>query len=184
MDSQPADGIIDLLGGHMKLLDKLEKILLYIVGTAFVVLFAINLAEILYRAVFGKSLLWVVDFSQFIFIWIMMLSATIAMYRGDHVLIDYFKEKLPTRMGHLLDLLTRLCFFGFYIILIVVGFTVAGTRMGIQYVTLGWPTGLAYYALPVSGIFMVLFILPSIWKHLQQIIRSGIPKDQRSEVRG
>lgn len=168
----------------MKIISAIEKSLLYTVGAAFIVLFAINLAEIFYRTVFGKSLLWVVDFSQLLFIWIMMLAAAVALYRGDHVLIDYFKGKLPKKLEHLVDFATRLCLLVFYIILIVYGFKVGLNRMGIRYVTLGWPTGYAFLALPVSGVFMVLFVLPTLWKHLLQMINPSIRQDpERPEVR-
>lgn len=49
------------------------------------------------------------------------------------------------------------------LILIRDGSVIAGVRMNINYVQLGWPSGLAYYALPITAAIMLFFLLISLW---------------------
>jgi len=147
----------------MKLFDYVERIILYILGSLFIVVFSVNMTEIIYRAVAGKSIIWVVDFTQMLFIWMMMLGATVAMYRGEHVLVEMSTDKWPHKLENTLKLIIKLMILAFYVVLLIKGYKVAQLRMGINYVMLGWPTGYSYAALPVSAVLMIFFLMPSFW---------------------
>ncbi|HEX9006074.1 MAG TPA: TRAP transporter small permease subunit [Bacteroidota bacterium] len=70
---------------------------------------------------------------------------------------------LPRAAQHAADILTRLLVGFMLLILIRDGAVIAGVRMNINYVQLGWPSGLAYFALPITASIMLLFLLISLW---------------------
>jgi TRAP-type C4-dicarboxylate transport system permease small subunit len=153
----------------MKFLAFLDKLLTYIAGAAFIALFILNMIQIILRTFTHTSWLWVVDFSQMVFVWIMFLGGAVALHRNEHLLIDFIKGKLPKKVEGTIDVFIRILSLIFYAVIVDTGFQIAMIRMNIKYVTLGWPSGYAYFALPISAIFMILFAIPSLVNSVQQL---------------
>ncbi|MFZ4451588.1 TRAP transporter small permease [Salibacterium aidingense] len=145
-----------------KTMKGIETVLFYTVGVIFLFLFLLNVTQILLRTLTSYSLLWSVDLSQFIIIWIVALGAVVALRRNEHLAIDYLKYKIPKKWGTVIDLITRTIFLLFFIILTVTGWEVVEAQQGIRYTILGWSTSYAYLSLPVSGVIMVLFLIESL----------------------
>lgn len=150
-----------------KLLNYLDKLLFYFSGILFLGLFLINTVQIVIRSATSKSLLWVVDFSQLLLVWIVFLGATVALYRKEHLLIDYLKEKVSKKVSAYIDIITRILFLIFIIVISYNGIKVVEIRMSIDYVILGWPTGLAYLAIPVTGVIMILYLFHALYESIQ-----------------
>lgn len=150
-----------------KLLNYLDKLLFYFSGILFLGLFLINTVQIVIRSTTSKSLLWVVDFSQLLLVWIVFLGATVALYRKEHLLIDYLKEKVSKKVSAYIDIITRILFLIFIIVISYNGIKVVEIRMSIDYVILGWPTGLAYLAIPVTGVIMILYLFHALYESIQ-----------------
>ncbi len=142
----------------------LDKSIYYAIGSAFLFLFILNSVQIILRSFTSYSLLWSVDLSKLIIVWIVFMGATIAVYRHDHLLIEFIKKMFPAKVEITIDLFTRCLLLTFFVVLIVTGIEVTQVRMGIPYTILGWPTGYAYLAVPVSGCFMVVFTLEKIYR--------------------
>lgn len=140
----------------MKLLD---QIIYYFTGALFLILFLVNIVQIILRSTTGKSLLWVVDFSQLLMIWIIFLGASVAVFRHEHLLIDFLKHKVSVVSSHILDLITRSLFLIFMLVVVFTGIEIVQIRMGMSYVSLGWPIGYAYLALPVSGVIICIYLI-------------------------
>ncbi|MCM3714773.1 TRAP transporter small permease [Alkalihalobacillus oceani] len=145
-----------------KLAEIIDKGLFLLIGISFLTLFLLNVANIFLRTFTSTSLLWVVDFSQLLVVWIVGFGAVIALHRKEHLLIGFIKEKFPRNIELSIELVTRVLLLIFYGVLVVTGIEVAQVRMNIAYVTLGWPTGLAYWSMPVTGSLMILFAILSL----------------------
>ena len=126
-----------------KFISGLDKTLYYFAGCCFLILFIVNVVNIALRTFTSYSLLWAVDFSQFLLVWIVALAAVVALYRNEHLVITYVKEKFSRKIELGIDIITRLILIAFYLILIVSGIEIAQIRMNINYISLGWPTGYA-----------------------------------------
>lgn len=152
-----------------KFISVLDKSLYYIVSGIFLLLFAVNVINIALRSFTNTSLLWTIDFSQLLIVWIVALGAVVALSRNEHLAVGYLKQKFSKKIELSIDLITRLLFLVFYIIMVVTGIEIAQIRMEINYVTLDWPTGYAYWSMPVSGILMIFFVGVKLFEIVRQM---------------
>jgi len=144
----------------------LEQACAYVAGILFMLILAVNIAEVGERYLFARSLIWSSDLSRMMFIWMVMLGAAAAFPRGEHLAVTFIKQMLPRRAQRAVDLVTRLLFGLMLFILVRDGAVIAAVRMNINYVQLGWPSGLAYYAVPFSAAVMLFFLAISLWDTL------------------
>lgn len=127
-----------------------------VAGLILLALFAVNIAQILVRPVFG-GWIWVNDLSRLLVTWVIMIGASAAFGLKEHLVVDFLADRLPSRLRTATAFLIRGIEIGIGFILLVSGAVVAMSRMNIQYIQLGIPTGYAYLAVPFLGFFMVLF---------------------------
>lgn len=149
----------------------LDQIIYYVTGALFLILFLVNIIQIILRSITGNSILWVVDFSQLLMIWIIFLGASVAVYRHEHLLIDFLKSKVSDVGSHLLDLITRTLFLIFMLVVVITGVEIVQIRMGMTFVSLGWPIGYAFLALPVSGVIISIYLFYFIIVTLKAIFK-------------
>ena len=127
-----------------------------IAGAVLLGLFLVNVAQIAVRPIMG-GWIWVNDLSRLLVTWVIMIGASAAIGLREHLLVDFVVQRAPARFRTVCALVVRVAEIGIGFILLVSGATVAMSRMDIQYIQLGIPTGYAYLAVPVLGFFMVLF---------------------------
>ena len=100
---------------------------------------------------------WVEETSRFLFIWLSFLGAARATEQMVHIRIDFFAHFLRPRARIILEILVYLMMMGFGAVMTYQGVLVT-LRAGDQSPVLLLPMSLAYLALPVSGVAMLLFI--------------------------
>ena len=127
-----------------------------IAGAVLLALFLVNVAQIAARPITG-GWIWVNDLSRLLVTWVIMVGASAAIGLREHLLVDFVVQRAPATFRTVSALVVRVLEIGIGFILLVSGATVAMSRMDIQYIQLGIPTGYAYLAVPVLGFFMVLF---------------------------
>ena len=141
----------------------LETACAWVAGMLFLVVFLLSIAEVAQRYLLGQSIVWVSDLSRLLFVWIVMLGAAAAFHQGEHLSVAFIKDAIPLPYRGGVELFTRVLFGVMLWVLIFEGLVISRVRMGIDYVQLGWPSGLAFYAVPVSAAGMIFFLLISIW---------------------
>jgi C4-dicarboxylate transporter DctQ subunit len=84
--------LIDRLIGYF------DKILITLVIILGIILIGINAIQIIIRGFFNTSFLWVLEFSEFLGIWIVLLGASVMFLRDTEikvtVILGYFPEKV------------------------------------------------------------------------------------------
>jgi len=128
-------------------------------GLFFMILFAVNILRILLRNFAGITWFWIPGFSRLVFIWTVFLGTTALYATDDHLLMDFFVNKMRSATRRRLDIFIHLVFLVFVVCLVVYGFMVFRVRMNIPYTSWNFPTGYAYLAVPVCGILMLIFCL-------------------------
>jgi TRAP-type C4-dicarboxylate transport system permease small subunit len=99
---------------------------------------------------------WVEETSRFLFIWLCFLGAALALEQGAHIRIDFFAKLLPPRAWLPLEVVVHLSILVFLAIATYEGLLVT-LRAGDRSPVLLVPMSVAYLALPVSGLAMLLF---------------------------
>lgn len=163
-----------------KAIKLLDKSVFYLTGVLFIILFLVNIVQIIFRATSGKSILWVVDFSQLTMIWIVFLGASVAVYRHEHLLIDFIKQKVSILSSHILDLITRSLFLVFMIVVVFTGVEIVKIRMNMSFISLGWPIGYAYVALPISGVIISIYLINFIIGTFKKIFKKENTKHKHT----
>ncbi|WP_109474545.1 TRAP transporter small permease [Ornithinimicrobium cavernae] len=130
----------------------------WIAGMGLFAIFAVNVAQIFQRA-FGGGWIWVSDFSRLMFVWVALLGGAAAYGLYDHITVTFVVERAPARLRTACAMVVRLTEIALCVILLIAGTAILSTRMGIDYVQLGVPTGIAYLAVPVFAGLVLLFAL-------------------------
>ncbi len=152
MDSEPPERA----SKRDALVTRISHGLATLAGVILLVLFAINVAQIVVRPMTG-GWIWVNDLSRLLVTWVIMIGASAAFGLNEHLVVDFLVDRAPAKLRMVNAYLVRAIQIGIGFNLLVSGAVVAMDRMNIEYIPLGIPTGYAYLAVPVLGFFMVLF---------------------------
>jgi len=142
-----------------RLFAKLLKGVQISAGICFTLLFAVNILRILLRNFFGITWFWIPGFSRLVFIWTVFLATTALYVTDDHLIMDFFINKMQPGRKRKLQIVINFVFLAFVMALITYGFMVFQVRMRVPYTSWNFPTGYAYLAVPVCGILMLFFCL-------------------------
>jgi TRAP-type C4-dicarboxylate transport system permease small subunit len=149
------------------LLDTIHRTVKWLVGMAFLAIFALYVVQIVLRYLFGATWLWAPDLVRLLFVWTVFLGAT-ALYRSsEHLSVDFFVQGLGPQSKRALGLATEAMSAAFFLLLVVKGWEIAEKRMRVPFDTWDLPTGYAYAAAPVCAFFMLLIALDRIYTRLR-----------------
>lgn len=123
---------------------------------------AIIILQVFYRYVLGSSLSWSEESARFLFIWVVLLGASMGVKEGFHVAVTLFKDRLPPHLKTGLDMLFTLLTGVMALVMVVYGWSIAET-VSIQQspairISMFW----VYLAIPVSGALMLLHLAARI----------------------
>jgi TRAP-type C4-dicarboxylate transport system permease small subunit len=125
------------------------------------------------RFVFKNQPAWCTELILTFMVYMALLSATLALRRGAHIRMNAFDKYLPEGLLILLDLLADAAIFVFAVILIKDGWSYCSTAKGfftsLPTVSKFW----LYFAVPLSGVFTVVFQLEAVYNHIKKIFVKG-----------
>jgi TRAP-type C4-dicarboxylate transport system permease small subunit len=128
-------------------------------GICFTLLFTVNILRIVLRNFIGITWFWIPGFSRMVFIWTVFLGTTALYATDDHLIMDFFVNKMLPETKRKLYIIVNFVFLIFVVFLMQYGFKVFQVRMNIPYTSWNFPTGYAYLAVPVCGTLLLLFCL-------------------------
>lgn len=153
-------------------LDKFLEVLLMV---SVAVLVVDVLWQVFTRFVMGKPSSWTEELATFLLIWVSLLGAAVALGRGAHLGIDYFTHKLSKHDRIMTELFVFAAVSLFSLLVMVFG----GISLVIQTLSLDQisvalhiPMGYVYLAIPISGVFLVLYGLIGFFERYA-ILRKG-----------
>jgi len=139
------------------LLDRYMEILLIEVMTILVV---DVVWQVFTRYAMRNPSTWTEELATFLMIWVGMLGASVALFRGSHLGIDYFMGKLPARKRLYTEVFVFACIGAFSLMVMLIGGVQLVRRtleMGQVSPAMGIKMGYVYLAMPISGFFLVLY---------------------------
>ena len=152
------------------LLTVLDNLELAIAGVILVALVSCTFVGVFARYLFGVPFNWLEEMQQAAMVWIAFLVAGAAFRRESHVAIEIVVDSLPKKIGGLIErfdvllqllILGYLCYqeFTYYFQLISTGKVTNLLRI---------PYSVAYLALPIGGVLMLVSML---WASYQQFVK-------------
>ena len=103
---------------------------------------------------------WTEEVARLLLMWVALLGAAVAYGRNEHLGFDYLVAQLDPAVKKLLALVSQFIVIAFAMFVMVYGGSVLVTEtLAANQTTpaLGLKMGYAYLALPVSGVFMVIY---------------------------
>jgi TRAP-type C4-dicarboxylate transport system permease small subunit len=98
---------------------------------------------------------------RYLFVWLVMIGAAAAMYRGEHTSLEFFRAKLTPRGRALATVVTEGVGILLFLSMIKVSRVLVPNSQLQSSAGLGLPLGYVYAAMPVGA---MLIILPMAWR--------------------
>ncbi len=117
------------------------------------------------RYAMGKQADWSEELARFLLIWISLLGGAVAFGEKAHLGVDYFVGLFDSSARKLLAVFAQLVILFFATSIFVIGGTrvvIDNLQMGQVTPALGLQQGHVYLALPIAGVFMIIFTVEQI----------------------
>ncbi|WP_368234423.1 TRAP transporter small permease [Anaerotruncus rubiinfantis] len=146
-----------------KILNNLEEYVAIVLFAAMVILIFL---QIIFRFVFNFSLSWTEELARYTFVFLVYISASIAVKRGRHLKVEALQALLPAKISFCLWVLANLIWIVFNAIMVVVGFQMASEifATGQSSPVLSLPMGMVYMIIPVCYLLIEIRVLQSVAK--------------------
>jgi len=117
------------------------------------------------RYALGAQAKWTEELARFLLVWVALLGGAVAFGTKGHLGVDFFVGKFHPDARKLMTVVSHL------VVLFFAGsvFLYGGSRvvldaLAMEQMTpaLGWKMGHVYLALPIAGVFMVLFTIENL----------------------
>lgn len=135
------------------------------------------------RYVLGEQAKWTEELARFLLIWVSMLGGALAFRRREHLGIDFVVATLHSDVRSRMQIVKQaiVCFAAAAV------FLYGGTRIVFDALTveqttpaLGWKMGYVYCAVPLAGVFILLFALEELTVKLRSSGTSASNVDRSS----
>ena len=99
---------------------------------------------------------------RYLFVWLIMIAAAAAMYRGEHTVLDYFVNLMGPRLRALVSILTGVVGIALFVYLIKLSFVLVPNAQLQTSAGLELPLGYVFAAIPVGAVLIILPMLRRI----------------------
>lgn len=137
-------------------------------GSLLVAMALITFFNVLSRYLFGNPLSWAEETATYLFVWLVMLGAALALKTREHFMIEYFIDRFPGRSQGV----ARVCVAGLVVVACVIVFV-----NGLIYLSWGWnavsPAMEISRAIPYSAVAVGggLMLLRSLGLLMEEVVR-------------
>jgi len=117
------------------------------------------------RFIMGEQAKWTEELARFLLVWVSLLGGAVAFGTRGHLGVDYFVGKFDPEVQKLMSIVVHIVvLFSAASIFASGGSRVVGDALAMEQMTpaLGWKMGHVYLALPIAGIFMVIYTIENL----------------------
>lgn len=134
-----------------------------------VVTMALLVADVVWgvftRYALGQQAKWSEELARFLLVWVTLLGGAVAFGTKAHLGVDYFVNLLHPAARKAAAVVAHLVVLFFAVeVLLRGGAQVVGDALRLEQTTpaLGWKMGHVYLALPIAGVFVVLYTVENL----------------------
>lgn len=141
-------------------LDKVTELSSIIIFAVMVLLVAF---QVFVRYVLNNPSAFSEALTRYLFVWLVLVTATYAFGKREHMCISFLKEKAPMHMQHKINMAIEalsMVFAG--LVMVYGGIRIAAMQMVQLDSVLKIPTGLIYSIIPICGVGIVCYSLCNI----------------------
>jgi len=137
----------------------LARIEAALLGALVLAMTGVTLAQVVLRYVFGEPLIWSEEAARYLFVWVSMLGAALALRARGHYALSAVVERLPATSARLARALAFSVTLAFILLLFATGLAETHQAHLQEASTLPMRMSLAYAALPVGAALMLIHLL-------------------------
>ncbi len=148
---------------------KFKKWMTSILNTALIIAVALLVFDVVWgvftRYVMGEQAKWTEELARFLLVWVALLGGAVAFGTKGHLGVDFFVGKFHPDAQKLMAVASQLVVLFFAASVFVYGGgRVVADALAMEQMTpaLGWKMGHVYLALPITGIFMVIYTIENL----------------------
>ena len=141
----------------------LDKVLMTVCVVVFIVMVLLTTYQVGMRYLFKSPSSISETLTRYLFVWLVILSATFVFGQRDHICITFVKDKFTGIAKKILDLAINVITIVFSLLIMVYGGAVITQMNMLQYDSiLKIPTGIIYSVIPVCGVLIIFYSVLSI----------------------
>jgi TRAP-type C4-dicarboxylate transport system permease small subunit len=118
-----------------------------------------TLAQVVARYLFNAPLIWSEEAARYLFVWVSMIGAALAVRQGGHYTLTALVERLPPPMARIARFAALAVAAAFLVVLLVTGINETSQAHMQDAATLPFRMSLPYAAIPVGAGLMLLHLL-------------------------
>ncbi|HSE93302.1 MAG TPA: TRAP transporter small permease [Methylomirabilota bacterium] len=107
---------------------------------------------------------------RYLFVWLVMLGAAAAMYRGEHTALEFFRGRLPPRGQALVRVVTNGAAVALFLSLIHSSLVLVPNAQLQSSPGLGLPLGYVYAAVPVGSVLIILPLVGNVVRAVRELL--------------
>ncbi len=131
-----------------------------------VIMTVVVFLQVLYRYVFAQPLHWSEELARYLFVWLSILGATLALQKKSHFGLDIFYRMLPSHVRRFVKFPVYLLMGVVIFILLFQGIVLVQKTLLQESPAMGISMSWAYASLPVGGALMAIHLLVIFFKEL------------------
>lgn len=152
-----------------KIKSGLDKLLEVLCTVIFIAMVALTTYQVVVRYVFNSPSSISETLTRYLFVWLILLSATYIFGKRDHICIAFLKDKLTGKPRQFVEILIEVITIFFAVVILVYGGAVITQMNMLQYDSiLKIPTGIIYSVIPACGVLIVFYSILNIAALLKQ----------------
>ena len=135
-----------------------------VLGLLVLAMTGVTLAQVFWRYALNAPLIWSEEAARYLFVWVCLVGAALAMRQGGHYALEALANRLPAPLRTLAHALAVLVSAGFLVILLRAGIAETQQAALQDSSTLPMTMDLAYLAIPVGAGLMLFHLLAGLFR--------------------
>lgn len=152
----------------LQIIDKIVEAALFVITITMLIA---GVLQIFYRYVMNASLSWSEELMRFLYVWMTMIGASLAVRRKQFTTIEAVYNKICEKSeigGKILMIIAVVLQMGFFVMLAIYGAQLSTKNMIQASPAMGLPIGIAYLALPIGGYLGALYCLFELYDRFKK----------------
>lgn len=154
---------------YITTVDKINKVLEYILGLFLAVMSASIFWQVFSRYVVGNSISWSEELARILMVYIVIIGSALALRRGQLLSVEVLPEVLQQKSRRMLKIIVNVVSLLFYAVLFTYGQTLAENVSGQTLPGLGISMYWFYIALSIGGFFLIINNIANILEGLREV---------------
>jgi TRAP-type C4-dicarboxylate transport system permease small subunit len=138
-----------------------DNMLEWIVGSLLLVIVLITLWQVFSRYLLNSPLAWSDEVAQLLLVWAAFLGSAVGIKRNAHLRIDFAATILPVGAQRFVVLFVNALVLFVAVCMVLYGWEFYQKTGNDTSTSLGFSRNLFYLPIPISGVLMILFLVPA-----------------------